>query len=540
MLCTSFCAHSLWKSKINSFKGLYKDQILMYKPPLKDLTYKNQLLSEGLIKRFQTLRKLIRFEQRYEFSDFVDVFANSRECEGDLIDGRIEAEYLRLCADMGFFDIDLPRSVQQLTKMSKYMKGYALSLLNRGIIAFFRCGYEQFLSANAFIVSPREYEKLVNDFTKTIDIINGELVKEPQENIGLKNQFPGDGILLENESDTLKRYSADAEKELALEAFIKSNNLISGDTEEAKPVHINTGKENKNFNKLGNFELTHEILHPNKFFVLNDIYLSNLMIIVVEDFIRGKKLIESFDPKSNWMSIDFSNLNFFDTLDQVCIINKLIRNTYRESQPEVDRIDSLISTYLSRSKDEVVADLEQALNDGWYKTVWHKNQMNSSITIQTLQNPKIESILRASSNSPIANKTIIDERGNLNQFGLAHHLENKRVITQLCSDSQLKKEVERVLKTNKISYKKNVVDYPFVYDFIVTVDNSEIIVNVVSMHHEMIGARSVLIYEEEIKRAYIKKTGKKYLEVNYSDFSASAFPFEEHVIAEINSMITKH
>lgn len=518
---------------------MYKEQILFYNPPIKDIgiDYSSRF-SNNILELFENFAG---FEDRYDFADFIDVYGCSTLYYNEK-NNHFEINYFKICNQMGYFDINIQKLIYSVLLNDK-SKNRISDMLITSIFMIYQSCYDQFATDNPVITHNREYLKLVSESERILNKFIPNVNKIIEKNKVLESDTTyetekySEDIKDKTFGDDLDFEGVNNEKNLSIDD--KGNHMDEeGNLDIKQNNDIDIKEENEDI-YLNGFKKYYQVILPENTSDFNIYHFKIWYLYLTQELLVNKSLPDNFKINAIWPDIiNFDSITF-EKLDFICIINKIFKLKGDNSNKLIDRLEQQLNDYFSTSSEEIITNMKKNLESYWYKPAGLKvTESNFNNNKNAIINES-DTIFNSVNHSVYYSTRVLNEDQNLNEFGLAFHLEKQPLFAQLKNESQLKKEVERVLLTNKITFKKNIVDYPFLYDFIVEVNGQEIVINVLGVYHEIIGFRNGLIYEERVKREYIKKTGRKYLEVSYSNFKADAFPLEDFIVSNLNSMIEK-
>ena len=508
----------------------YEKGILSAKIPVKDIAGHDKETRLNLIRRMDTLAKFVEFDDRYRFNNIIESFLKSIEGRYIFLIKASGISFPLLLNKLKIVDLEVYKHIQNIdfgpntlfyfqkisdminlyksnlyTELRKQLDPQSLKSQKDSII------HERLIQ----IVISRELGVKISDNVKkeisNIDLnlldesITGELqssLKEEDEDIvDKKHSIDDDGLI-----DEFK-----AEKAV----FVQKKVSSIYDTIES--IH--------GFDKIYN-NFKESVDYNIRLFYA-------LYVCYVEKFVYGVDKMVYYTEVDYFINLDKGYWNSVSLLNNLFIINKIIQLNFNQRNEQISELEKNINALLNKPRSELISYFESIQEESLFKTI----TLGLVIDTYTFKRQLVDdhSLFKSTTSSP-DNMHLYDKNNEINEFGLYFKLKEDGFITKLTKDSVLNTNVEQILNQHNLSYVKNKVEYPFIYDFIVEKDGEEIYLNVISHDKLSLNTLDCLVQEEEIKLYYLNKTGKKVINIRYPTTFNGDKTLKEHIEESLSEL----
>ena len=167
-----------------------------------------------------------------------------------------------------------------------------------------------------------------------------------------------------------------------------------------------------------------------------------------------------------------------ETLCDCIQLYRKLKSKLTYSSVEFDRLIAELSSMLSVPPAQLNEQVSQYVNKNKFNLFDFDSEIPKQTTIIANDDAyePFKGLLRQK--VQVSNSMLLDSLNLMNPERLYLELANSQMLYVLNNDSALKQAVELMLKDHKIAYSKNVVDFPIVYDFVVTQGSKQLVIMV--------------------------------------------------------------
>lgn len=455
--------------------------MIFYNPPVRDIYNNTQRIKKTIARRLSGLYNVIMFEDRYALINIVDVsLASLSHVEETYHKEHLFPYLLKIINKLGIFN----GSVSLLTTDIKIRKNAADN-------------YFKNLSI----------DNMYNMYKSNFFLIK----KDNQKIIRLPKSFFEYFLILENR-------------------LSKKLNPKSGNKE---------GKEMEKVvvSELGVFKncLTR---------VFSSIRKNNVLTVKAFYSFLIHQII--FETDSKRLQIQAKKFNMLDgevfndiiNLDEILIIQKFLA-LYNLQNETLDKLAIIIDQTFDITKPKLQSIRKTTIRGAKTKLIYAEDFSGEVFYKDNNKYPLHKSFIFR---NDLSNNNMIYYYSTmkLRKRFLFLYLEQIGFFNQFQNPSHFKRIVEKIFIDNKMDYVKDKIDYPFVYDFIVTVGENKVFVNLLTRDRIMLKTKDTPIHNEIVKHHYLKLKREKYIILTYKMFDIRTLNFDDYVIEMINKALEEN
>ena len=267
--------------------------------------------------------------------------------------------------------------------------------------------------------------------------------------------------------------------------------------------------------------------YKNNFFDDFDIKMSLYFLVISTNKIylnpnfkkhKRKMRQQYFNNFIQVFQIKKKNLFFSEDFIYLITLYKILKTEFKIINVDLDLILKEINYIFTLSREFILNEFKSLENNNKFKHV--KN---------------IKYFKHNEYNSNLIYLSIFDKNGAFNRYGFLNFIKNERFFKIFMRKSNLKKEIENVLKNLEIKYIINKVDFPFIYDFVIFYNNKEIIINCIDAEKVFLNNYTILLEEEKMKNKYLENINQKYFNISY-DLENIGKDYEDLILKKLNNI----